>query len=55
MAKLKPCPIKGCTSKWRLLRGLGAHLFIYHNKSELIDYILKAEAELARLEEVEKH
>ena len=55
MAKSKPCPVEGCKTRWRLLTGLGAHLFIRHNKAQLVDCILKSEAELLKLDEAEKH
>jgi len=55
MGKLRPCPVEGCTAKWYRLEGLGSHLFNYHNKAQLIGYILKAEAELLKLDEAEAH
>lgn len=55
MGKLRPCPIKGCKAKWRLLTGLGAHLFKHHNRAHMIDYILKREAEKLWLERAEAH
>ena len=55
MGKLRPCPIKGCKAKWYLLSGLGSHLFMRHNRAQLIDYILKKEAELLKLDEAEAH
>lgn len=35
-----PCPIKGCTYKWRLKDTLGLHLYQRHRKGELVTHVL---------------
>ena len=41
MTDPKPCPIPGCTYKWKTLDGLMAHLFQRHRKADLIKWMLE--------------
>ena len=37
----KPCPIQGCSKKWKTRSGLFSHLYMHHLKAELITWILQ--------------
>ena len=54
MTQNKPCPIPGCRRKWRVVNGLRSHLYMDHNKAELIEKIIASleNRDLYQLEEV---